>query len=228
MKQLPHRFAQSSSKTPIWVVLFFVIVSLSVLNLTAAQHSAAQGNEGDTILTPTAGQTIPTPTPGGTTPGTIPPDSSMVIRPGIITEWDYTNDEGVKTEMVFPPEAVEEETTFFYTELALPSVEPRGFRFAGRSFILEAYKNGIKQEDYRFQEPIFIEIEYRDQDVEELNEGQLRLYAYDPEAQRWSPEGITTDRHDMENNRLRARVEHLTEFALGEAEHLVWLPFADR
>jgi len=132
----------------------------------------------------------------------------------------------VTTTISIPPSAVTETITLLYTPI--PTVTaPLGFSFAGRSFSLDAYIDGLLLPDYSFLIPISITLQYSDTDVTGLNENSMTLDYWDGNA--WLEAACGPyDRHP-EENWLSAPICHLSEFALfGKEGYQVYLPLTIR
>lgn len=113
-----------------------------------------------------------------------------------------------------PIGAVSETVELHYSTLITPTPALVGFRFAGYTFALDAYLSNIKQEKFAFQQPVTLTIAYTDNMPTNLDENQLVLYYYDRESEQWTENGITILGRDLDNNRIIARIEHLSLFTL--------------
>jgi hypothetical protein len=136
---------------------------------------------------------------------------------------------GDRIEIQIPGDAVEEPTTFAFTpiEEVRPSQQP-GFRFAGQSFHLNAFREDGYQEHFTFRAPITLTLGYTDEQVQGLDETRLTLTFWDGDA--WidaatscSPASVY--RYEPEINQLQVAICHLSEFALFEVvRHELFLP----
>jgi hypothetical protein len=125
----------------------------------------------------------------------------------------YMDTQGSPTILQVPAGAVTETITLVYTPVssATTPVTPNLF-FAGHAFNLRAYVGTRLLSSFVFSEPITVTIHYSDADVAGLTEETLRLYYREGSA--WTGSGITPVTMDTANNRLVARIAHLSQFAL--------------
>jgi hypothetical protein len=110
----------------------------------------------------------------------------------------------------------------------LPSASgplPQGYVLAGLVFKLDAYLSQDLQAGYVFSTPITLTLEYSDADVADLPQGEESLQLQYWTGSEWSTDGITVVQRDTDNNRLRVRIAHLSEFALfgGDLKY-IYLP----
>ena len=131
---------------------------------------------------------------------------------------------GITITIEIPPGAVAETAQLAYTPIPTVTGSPPGFLFAGYAFGLEAYRGGALLPGLIFENPITVTISYAEVNVAGLDEHTLGLYYWD--GNEWADNGITVVERDEINNRLAARVEHLSEFALfaKEQQQKVYLP----
>lgn len=131
------------------------------------------------------------------------------------------------TEVIVPAGAVFDNTTVTYRELIEPGNPlPAGATFAGRAFLLEAYREGRPIADLTFGEAIAITLTYSQDDLADIDENLLGLYYWDGRG--WSADGVTCER-DTQQNELRCTA--LTppgEFALLARSAGVYLPLVVR
>lgn len=159
----------------------------------------------------------PTPTP------TLPAaDATAVAQPDQPASLTYSDPNGGGVAVQIPAGAVDQATTFLYDEQGTPS-QPGAFQFAGRTFTLTAYRDNSPLDDFTFQQPITLVIDYTDSDVAGIDENSLTLFFYDEDSAVWSDQGIMVVARDTTNNRLTVQGTHLTEFAMGTASRL-YLP----
>jgi len=124
-------------------------------------------------------------------------------------------------------------TTFTFVQNTTPSNAPGGFQFGGMAFSLDAFQNGVLQDDFNFDpnNPIEITITYTDGDIANLNEDDLNLLFYNEDTGNWESGGITIVSRDTTNNTITFAIEHLTEFGLFEVQttdSYIYLPFVIR
>ncbi len=145
------------------------------------------------------------------------PDWCPVYAPAPLTanqnvNLSFTNDDGDGITLAAPKGTVTEDTTLAYTQLN----DLSGSNFAGHSFRLNAYQDGSQQEQFSFQQPVVVRIDYSDADVAGLDEQTLTLEYWDREQKQWfdaACNGAEYERHPAENW-LFVPICHLTEFAL--------------
>ena len=128
--------------------------------------------------------------------------------------------------ITIPPDAAgDNQFTLIYGESTFSGSPPREYAFAGLSFTLDAYVNGVLTTPYTFTAPITLTLEYGDNDVAHIirDDQDLELRYWDGDA--WLLDGITIVERDTVNNRLVVSIEHFTEFALfGWDGYRVYLP----
>lgn len=127
------------------------------------------------------------------------------------------------TVVEFPEGAVTDTVVVTYTSFFLPPNPPTGtFAFAGTGFVLEVTDLSTGEEITTFVEPLTVTINYTEGDVELMDENELEFLYWNGSA--WVDDGITIVERDTVNNRLVARIEHLTEFALFGHQYRSYLP----
>ncbi|MFZ4664545.1 MAG: hypothetical protein ACOYNY_46560, partial [Caldilineaceae bacterium] len=175
--------------------------------------------------TPTATAT-PTATPSATATTSATPTATPTLPPGDQVEEvdpDVDSDigatdpsNGVGIAINFPAGVVDEVTTFIFNDVTTPSSVPTGFKFAGTSFTLDAFRNNIPLDNLQFNgNGIIITLTYPDSILgPNDDEAQLILQYYDEDTGQWRSDGITIQNRDLANNKLTIAITHLTEFAL--------------
>lgn len=146
----------------------------------------------------------------------------MIAQPDQPASLTYSDPNGGGVAVQIPAGAVDQATTFLYDEQGTPS-QPGAFQFAGRTFTLTAYRDNSPLDDFTFQQPVTLVIDYTDSDVAGIDENTLSLFFYDEDNGVWSDQGIIVVARDPANNRLTVQIPHLTEFAMGTASRL-YLP----
>jgi hypothetical protein len=174
-------------------------------------------------LTPTA-----TPIPGSPTPTPTLPvaDATTVAQPNQPAALTYSDPSGGGVVVQIPVGAIDQPTTFLYDDQGAPS-QPGAFQFAGRTFTLTAYRNNSPLDNFTFQQPVTLVIDYTDSDVAGIDENSLTLFFYDETNGVWSDQGIIVVARDPANNRLTVQIPHLTEFAMGVSKRF-YLPVVTR
>ncbi len=149
---------------------------------------------------------------------------TTTITAGVGGELVFVDPNGGSVTVQAPAGAVTGSVEIKYVDQVSPTTPYSGvFEFAGHSFTLNAYRDGVLVDGFTFQQPVTVVIEYTDADVAGLDESTLTLFYYDGNAQQWAQTGITLISHDLTNNRITFTVTHFTQFALGEA-HRLYLP----
>ena len=136
----------------------------------------------------------------------------------------YIGPDTKQTTISTPFGAVDQMTSLLFRTLSAPSLSgsslsgPSGadgiLQFAGKAFVLSAYQNDQRVENFTFTKPISLTIEYTDSDVVGLDENQLDVYYYDVANQQWRRDGIVIVERDLAQNRIIVTLAHLTEFGL--------------
>lgn len=111
-----------------------------------------------------------------------------------------------------PVGALTQTLTLVYSDTSPSVAPPPGFRFAGTSFLLNAYQGLLLINSPGFVHPITLTIDYSDADVTNMDEAGLTLRYRDGDI--WSSDGIRILSRDPAKNRLVVSISHLTEFAL--------------
>jgi hypothetical protein len=146
----------------------------------------------------------------------------------------YTDTEGLTTQISVPSQAVSEAIVLAYTPLVSPTMAySQAWKFAGRAFRLDVYifTSGELLDDYSFQKPVTLTVEYSDTLLEGLDEYELFLEYWN--GMSWEDAACGDyDRHP-EENWLAVPVCHLSEFSLfGPREramdYMLYLPLVAR
>jgi hypothetical protein len=174
-------------------------------------------------VTPTTTPVPGTPTPTPTLPAS---DATAVAQPNQPANLTYSDPSGGGVAVQIPAGAIDQPTTFLYDDQGAPS-QPGAFQFAGRTFTLTAYRNNSPLDNFTFQQPVTLVIDYTDSDVAGIDENTLTLFFYDETTGVWSDQGIIVVARDPANNRLTVQIPHLTEFAMGVSKRF-YLPVVTR
>lgn len=130
-----------------------------------------------------------------------------------------------------PANAVSEATQLLYTNVT-PTSTPAGFSFAGFGFTLDAYRNNIHQENFTFQEPVTVTMQYTLVDVDGLDESALKLYFWNDDENQWIDAATSctpTSVYVRQPNQLSVKICHLSEFGLfGPEQYQIYLPMTQR
>lgn len=118
-----------------------------------------------------------------------------------------------------------ESLSVVFTETAVSTDPPEGYDFAGLTFNLDAYVNGVITTPYTLTSPITLTITYNDADITHIVRGEQDLELRYWNGSAWLNDGITLVERDLVNNRLVIVINHLTEFTLlGLPKFYVYLP----
>ena len=141
--------------------------------------------------------------------------------------------EGQSITVEVPAGAVTETVTLAYAPLEAPPEPeaPSGFRFAGRRFTLNTYRDGERLEGVQFAAPVTVTLAYTDAEVEGLDESTLVLHTWDGSS--WvdaatSCSPASTYLREPEENRLSVGICHLSEFAVFGRQPRLYLPLTIR
>lgn len=100
---------------------------------------------------------------------------------------------------------------------------PDRLSFAGFAFTLDAYVDGQVTSPFTFTIPVTVTIEYDNSPVaQSLAEAMLDVRYRD--GNQWLNDGITIIERDTINDRIVFTISHLTQFALFEPHHTIYLP----
>jgi Leucine-rich repeat (LRR) protein len=144
--------------------------------------------------------------------------AQISVEPGVDSTLVYTETEGGSTTVQVPVGAVTETITLLYTKAETTTI-PAGFSFAGNSFELDAYQNGLRIDGFSFEKPLTITMEYSDTQVSGLVESSLTLDFWDEASNDWVDAAKTCSpasnysRNEAENW-LAVQICHLSRFSL--------------
>ncbi|MDY6877926.1 MAG: Ig-like domain-containing protein [Chloroflexota bacterium] len=139
----------------------------------------------------------------------------------------YTDTQGSPTEIQVPADAVTDTITLVYTAVETPTASS-GFSSTIRCFELNAYQGDAFQENFVFNTPVTVTLNYTDADVEGVNEDNMLLECWNDSLSLWQDAACGPyDRHPNENW-LAVPICHLSRFALFEQQHQIYLPLVQR
>ncbi len=142
-------------------------------------------------------------------------DANVTVQPNASATLTHTASDGCGLSLNVPSGAVSQTTTLLYNEVISPSQTiSTGLQFAGCALSLNAFVNGTLLDPFTFEQLVTLTINYSDTAVAGLDESQLSLWYFDTVSGKWSQDGITIVERDVANNRIVARIEHLTQFAI--------------
>jgi hypothetical protein len=148
----------------------------------------------------------------------------QVVPAGMAATIHYTSPQGSETIIDIPAGALTETTLIQH--LPLDQVdEPVGFRFAGRAFSLQAFRDGLPVPGLSFPVPLTVTLTYSDGDIAGLAAETLTVQYWD--GTEWSTEGITLIERDTAQKRIVVTIAHLTDFGLF-GRHRIYLPLVVR
>ncbi len=104
----------------------------------------------------------------------------------------------------------------------------RQLQLAGRVFRLTAFRDGVPVENFVFQIPIRLVIEYQEADLGDIAEENLEVRYFDTAAGEWRTDGIVVEHRDLERNLITVSIAHLSEFTLTGAAPRLFLPVVTR
>jgi Leucine-rich repeat (LRR) protein len=147
--------------------------------------------------------------------------TQVTATPDVNTTLTYTDTSGNETIINIPAGAVTETVTIAYIPVESVS-EPPGFIFTGQSFELNAYQDSFMVNDFTFDKPILITLNYGEQTQ---NEDSLLILYWDEQQAMWADAACGSyDRH-LEENWLQVPICHLSLFALFSSEdYFIFLP----
>lgn len=145
----------------------------------------------------------------------------------------HTDTSSNKYTFTLPAGAVNE-TTALVLRPQTPSSAPPNFDFIGVSFTLDAYMNGELIDNFAFNQPMSVRIDYTDANIVGLVEETLLLNYFDETTQTWVDAATTctppsTYVRNLNENYFTINVCHLTEFAVfGTKFTKVYIPVVVR
>lgn len=187
--------------------------------------------------TPTPTATVsstPTATPTTTAVTTSTPTPIVtLIDPLVGGSLTYTDTAENFFTFIIPGNAVGEATEFMLQPGREPLV-PNNFMFASQSFTLDAVANGVIVDDFVFQQPVTVRIDYTEEEINGVDEGSLLLNYYDETTGAWvdaattcTPLSVYT--RNLAENYFTIKICHLTEFAIfGRPLPKLYLPLVTR
>jgi Leucine-rich repeat (LRR) protein len=155
------------------------------------------------------------------------------IKPGEVGEIGFGFPGGGSVKISIPAGAVTETVTFLIT--ANQDINtPDSLALVGISFDMVALQNGIPLNDFAFNKPVLMRVDYTDEQIEGLDESTLNLFVRDKTwvdaAQSCNPLSIYA-RH-LNDNWFSVDICHLRKFAVfGESEeksYSMYLPVIGR
>ena len=140
----------------------------------------------------------------------------------------FTNQENLTTTIEVPPGAVDAPIQLVYADLPAPDGGAGELQLAGRFFRLTAFRDGAPLENFVFQTPIRVVIEYREADLGDVAEENLEVRYFDLATGEWRTDGIVVEQRDLERNLITVTIAHLSKFALTGAVRHIFLRAVSR
>lgn len=113
-----------------------------------------------------------------------------------------------------PVDAVAQPVLLAFETVPVVDGAPAGFQLVNQAFRLTAYQEGVPLSHFQFQQPVTLTLDYRDEQMQGVDELTLAFAFFDESAGQWSTDGITVVERDLDHNRLVVQLTHLTTFAL--------------
>jgi hypothetical protein len=191
---------------------------------TPTPTATTMPDEATSTATPTATLESSTPTP---TP------IITLVDPILGGNLSYSDPAANQFAFTIPGGAVDEATEFMLQPGREPLV-PNNFMFASQSFTLEALANGVVLDDFVFQQPVTVRIDYTEANINGVDESSLLLNYFNEATGVWvdaattctPPSGYT---RNLAENYFTVNICHLTEFAVfGRQLPKLYLPLVRR
>ena len=195
----------------------------------------------DVTTTPTATATaLPddatsTATPTATLESGTPTPTPIITRVDPILGGNLTYIDPAANQFAFtiPGGAVDEATEFMLQPGNNPLV-PNNFVFTSQSFTLDALVNGVVMDEFVFQQPVTVRIDYTEANINGVDESSLLLNYYEEATGAWvdaattcTPSSVYT--RNLAANYFTVNICHLTEFAVfGRPLPKLYLPLVRR
>ena len=126
---------------------------------------------------------------------------------------------GAQIGIVFPPGATAQSVQMVFSPTS-QVFGPRGF-----TFDMDAYIDGVLQQDFTFNQPVTVRLDYTDEQLGGMNEKHLRLFAWNSTRQKWEDAACKPyDRH-LEENWLTVAICHLSRYNWYDQPYLIMLPY---
>ena len=138
----------------------------------------------------------------------------------------YTDTDQNTTTVEVPTNAVTEEMDLVYQPIADVGETSNSFNFAGCAFELDVYVDENKQDDFSFEEEIYITLEYTDENIAGLDEDNLKLMYWG--GNNWQDAACGPVERNIDENWIKVPVCHLTEFGLFDRSFVVYIPLVLR
>ena len=195
----------------------------------------------DVTTTPTATATaLPddatsTATPTATLESGTPTPTPIITLVDPILGGNLTYSDPAANQFAFtiPGGAVDEATEFMLQPGSNPLV-PNNFVFTSQSFTLDALVNGVVMDEFVFQQPVTVRIDYTEANINGVDESSLLLNYYEEATGAWvdaattcTPSSVYT--RNLAENYFTVNICHLTEFAVfGRPLPKLYLPLVRR
>ena len=141
------------------------------------------------------------------------------IDPGSADEIAFQDPGDMTVSLQVPENSVTEETTLLYTQVHTVT-EPG---FAGVAFGLSAYQNGEHLENFTFETPVTVRLDYDEQILNGMDERYLLLFTWT--GTDWEDAACGAYERHLDENWLSVPICHLSKFALSEFFNKVFLPY---
>ncbi|OQA17155.1 MAG: Heme-binding protein A precursor [Chloroflexi bacterium ADurb.Bin360] len=148
------------------------------------------------------------------------------VTPGAARTVNFTSSLGATASLMLPAGSVTETLDLVITPDTVTRYAPTGFLLGNLAFDIQAYSNGSPVPNPTFTNPITITLHYNEQALGMLNKNELRLLWWNGSSYEDAACGAYV--RNTSGNILQVPVCHLSEFALGQIAHEVYLPLALR
>jgi len=137
---------------------------------------------------------------------------------------------GLTTSVRVPPDVLTETVALVYGPLDDPgSPLPATLRFAGRAFRLDAYQAGSAvPTPLTVSPPLTVTVSYSPTATADLDPARFVLWTWNAAHARWEDASCGPVHVDLEAHAISVPVCHLSEFALVERVHTLYLPLVLR
>jgi len=141
----------------------------------------------------------------------------------------YTDTQQLTTTVEIPAGSVSATTTIVFTEVQTPTLsEPAGFVFAGQTFDINAYYDGLINEGFTFSIPITITLHYSESELAGAEDELLLMY-WNEDTATWLDAACGAYNRNLAEDWLSVPICHLSNFALVVEEPIkIFLPLVLR
>lgn len=161
------------------------------------------------------------------TPDTLLTGTSTTVLPDQPTTITLSGTKDSEIVIEIPAGAVDTPTELYFNKTKL-TMQPTTAHLSQTAMALGAVQNNLVLDSLTFRQALTVTIHYNEEEVKQLGEGELAVFAFDPTTGVWSGSNITLIDYQPEANRIVVAITQLAEYALGVPNRMVFLPLIAR